>query len=134
MSKTAQLLALAEVATPGPWIAKDVSGAGLEIHMKHPRYPDKTWPAFGTGAAYIKRGLVAYETWVQFPTEELNVAQARNAAFIAAANPETIKQMCLREQKLVELVRLQHDALEEFRSMSACDEAIEAFNTWENGK
>ena len=54
--------------------------------------------------------------------------------FIAAANPETIKQMCLREQKLVELVRLQHDALEEFRSMSACDEAIEAFNTWENGK
>ena len=51
----------------------------------------------------------------------------RDAAFIAAANPETIKQ-------LVELVRLQHAALMMLDYGTRFDkatEAIEAFNKWE---
>ncbi len=102
MTRTEELLALAEAATPGPWHADGE-------HEAHDCVCTKTFCVVSDGTA-------------------------KDVEFIAAANPETIKQMCLREQKLVELVRLQHDALEEFRSMSACDEAIEAFNTWENGK
>lgn len=60
---------------------------------------------------------------------------AKDVEFIAAANPETIKQMCLREQKLVELVRLQHETLLELEPyIPANVTAIEAFNKWENGE
>ena len=46
--------------------------------------------------------------------------------FDRAANPETIKQ-------LVELVRLQHAAMNS-PSGRKYNEAIEAFNKWENGE
>lgn len=46
--------------------------------------------------------------------------------FEAAANPETIKQ-------LVELVRLQHEALKKIDNVTAWP-VIDAFNKWENGK
>ncbi len=43
--------------------------------------------------------------------------------------------MCLREQKLVELVRLQHETLLELEPyIPANVTAIEAFNKWENGE
>ena len=56
--------------------------------------------------------------------------------FDRAANPETIRQ-------LVELVRLQHDALEAEAKYARrrgddvvawVDQALAAFNKWENGK
>ena len=83
----------AQAATPGPWVAKNVSGSGLEIHMAHPVYPDKEWPAFGTDSAFCKKGLVSYETWTQFPYEVQNVQQSKNAEFIAAANPATVIEL-----------------------------------------
>ena len=83
MSKTAQLLALAEAATQGPWNA----------------------------GGYLGQCFTAGD-----------------ATFIAAANPETIKQ-------LVELVRLQHETLLELEPyIPANVVAIEAFNKWENWK
>jgi hypothetical protein len=69
--------------------------------------------------------------------KECGAYYPKNARFIAAANPETIRQ-------LVELVRLQNAALEfaaDFIPTSYCNigdcmvcETIEAFNKWENGK
>ena len=52
--------------------------------------------------------------------------------FDRAANHETIRQ-------LVELVRLQHEALKHwgeftYEAAFSTSEAIEAFNKWENGK
>ena len=88
-----KLRQLAQAATPGPWVAKNVSGAGLEIHMSHPVYPDKEWPAFGTDSAFCKKGLVSYETWTQFPHEVRDVQQSKNAEYIAAANPATISEL-----------------------------------------
>ena len=88
-----ELRRLAQAATPGPWVAKNVSGAGLEIHMIHPLYPDKEWPAFGTDSAFCKKGLVSYETWTQFPHEVQNVQQSKNAEYIAAANPAVINEL-----------------------------------------
>lgn len=91
-----KLKELAQKASPGPWKAKNGFGAGLEIYMSHPQYPDKDWPAFGTDSAWCKKGLVAYETWVQFPNDVRDAAQARNAEFIAAANPATILSLIAR--------------------------------------
>lgn len=86
--------ALAAGPTPGPWVAKNVSGAGLEIHMQAPEpNQERQWPAFSTRHADIKDGLVAYEQWVQFPTEKLEKIQTRTALFIAAANPEAIRAL-----------------------------------------
>jgi hypothetical protein len=87
------LKALAESATPGPWVAKDSPGAGLEIYADVPAQlgmPSREWPAFSTANADVKSKLIAYETWTQFPQEKLKNVQARNAAYIAAANPAAI--------------------------------------------
>ena len=102
-----ELRRLAQAATPGPWVAKNVSGAGLEIHMIHPLYPDKEWPAFGTDSAFCKKGLVSYETWTQFPHEVQNVQQSKNAEYIAAANPAAISELLDR----LEAAEKERDAL-----------------------
>ena len=102
-----ELRQLAQAATPGPWVAKNVSGAGLEIHMSHPVYPDKEWPAFGTDSAFCKKGLVSYETWTQFPHEVRDVQQSKNAEYIAAANPATISALLDR----LEAAEKERDAL-----------------------
>lgn len=107
MTDIDELRRLAQAATPGPWIAKNVSGAGLEIHMSHPLYPDKEWPAFGTGSAFCKKGLVSYETWTQFPHEVRDAQQAKNASFIAAANPAVISDLLDR----LEAAEKERDAL-----------------------
>lgn len=93
MIDTKELRQLAQAASPGPWIAKNTSGVGLEIHMSHPLYPDKFWPAFGTDSAFCKKGLVSYETWTQFPHEVRDAQQSKNALFIAAANPAAISEL-----------------------------------------
>lgn len=113
-----ELRRLAQAATPGPWIAKNVSGAGLEIHMSHPVYPDKDWPAFGTDSAFCKKGLVSYETWTQFPHEVQNVQQSKNAAFIAAANPAAISELLDR----LEAAEKERD---ELRNEIACVKEVE---------
>lgn len=91
-----ELKKLAESATPGPWVAKDAPGAGLEIYMDMSSQWDQAkrpWPAFSTANADCKGDLIAYEAWVQFPVEKLKNIQARNAAFIASANPSTILEL-----------------------------------------
>jgi len=56
--------------------------------------------------------------------------EEKDASFIAAANPETIKQ-------LVELVRLQHESVKQYAKMmplyQAGIDAIAAFNRFEQG-
>lgn len=82
MTKTEELLKLAEAATPGPW------WHGEQHH------PD------GHALAWIGKSFVDCDGGTKNYRE-----QKDDAAFIAAANPATIKA-------LVELVRLQHGALE----------------------
>ncbi len=107
MTKTAQLLALAEAATPGPWWREDEEDSSYSM--------------------VEAKG----QTIVKLHAED-------NCNFIAATNPETTKQ-------LVELVRLQHEALRscgeggsrlshhhaQWFNAEEVDEAIEAFNKWE---
>lgn len=86
-------------ATPGPWKAVDTPGAGLEIYADVPLQlgmQSRQWPAFSTANADIKKDLVAYETWVQFPSEKLNNIQAKNAIHIATANPAVVLELIRR--------------------------------------
>ncbi|SOE49082.1 ead/Ea22-like family protein [Orrella dioscoreae] len=116
---TAKLRELIAKATPGPWVAKDSRGAGLEIYADvgtQMRGEKREWPFFSTGNADVKQGLIAYEQWVQFPTEKLNNIQAWNAAYIAASNPVTLTALLdALERKDAEVARLR-EALEEIAS------------------
>jgi hypothetical protein len=111
MTRTEELLALAETATSGPWDTNPADALSSEIEVTANNH-------------YIS----------------VCDAAPYDALFIAAANPETIKQ-------LVELVRLQHDAFSVIADEENWDtdgtwnsnsypdeiamEAIEAFNEWE---
>ena len=123
-----ELRRLAQAATPGPWVAKNVSGAGLEIHMIHPLYPDKEWPAFGTDSAFCKKGLVSYETWTQFPHEVQNVQQSKNAEYIAAANPAVINELLDRleaaEKSDAESIAMYRKARDERAALRAENAAL----------
>lgn len=112
MSRTEELLALAEAATPGPWIE---GGRGLDN--------------------LDENGLpIEYDAVYPADDEQENDCIARDVIhddckFIAAANPETIKQ-------LVELCRLQHEALKMLDYGTRFDEATEAisaYNRFEQG-
>ena len=116
MTKTIQLLALAEAATPGPW----------KIAKPRKSYSSGKMLYSVDGPACVSD----YEDW------GFTKAPAK---YIAAANPETIKQMCLREQKLVESTAMLKDAL--FVIARGCNsrdpasiiarDALEAFNNFE---
>jgi hypothetical protein len=103
MTRTEELLTLAAAATPGAW------------------WSGKCEPtADGHALAWIGVHFVDCHGGQKNYKEQVD-----DAAFIAAANPETIKQ-------LVELVRLQHSELVEWCSDIGMDSpAIEAFNKWE---
>lgn len=98
MSRTEELLALAEKATPGPWVVEEGSLVNRECD------DDDKW-------------CIA------------EIYHNDNIGFIAAANPETIKQ-------LVELCRLQHEALKMYAERGYCDPypSIAAFNKFEGGE
>jgi hypothetical protein len=101
MTRTEELLALAEAATPGPWDTNPADALSIELEVTANNH-------------YIS----------------ICDATPYDALFIAAANPETIKQ-------LVELVRLQHQALKHwgeftYEAAFGASEAIEAFNKWED--
>lgn len=124
MTRTEELLALAEAATPGPWewinpeddSPWDGSGYASLRTVKH----------YGENKTEVRDGL-HYTTFSlpKFLVEAEQIESVDDAAFIAAANPETIKQ-------LVELVRLQHETLLELEPyIPANVSAIEAFNKWE---
>ena len=57
--------------------------------------------------------------------------------YIVTVKNEDIREFCLRQQQLVELVRLQNSIIEKYRGQvdvygqTSCYEAIEAFNKWE---
>lgn len=74
--------------TPGPWVARDVPGAGLEIHapvhlvdMAELDEPIMTFQL--TRPAGHK--LIACERWVQFEPKGWHEMQEANAKLIAAA-------------------------------------------------
>jgi hypothetical protein len=108
MTRTEELLALAEAATSGPWDTNPADALSSELEVTANNH-------------YIS----------------ICDAAPYDALFIAASNPETIKQ-------LVELVRLQHEALRMNKTpledyftqprIVQMREALEAFNKWENGK
>ena len=118
MTRTEELLALAAAATPGPWESGEFSTEHWEkTNHKHFVMSNLRRVAAIEGLGYQS-----------------------DAAFIAAANPEIIKQ-------LIELVRLQHEALitcdvddvkypddTQFYDNHKVEKAIEAFNKWEPGK
>jgi hypothetical protein len=98
MTRTEELLKLAEAATSGPWDTNPADALSIELEVTANNH-------------YIS----------------ICDATPYDALFIAAANPETIKQ-------LVELVRLQNSVLSDERYIprySQVVEAIEAFNKWE---
>jgi hypothetical protein len=101
MTRTEELLALAEAATPGPWDTNpaDVLSSELEVTANN------HYISIADAAPY-------------------------DALFIAAVNPETIRQ-------LIELVKLQHEALTMhcapyLNHNGQYDEAIAAFNKWDS--
>lgn len=138
MTRTAHLLALADAATPGPWewinpdddSPWDGSGYASLRTVKH----------YGEDKTEVRDGL-HYTTFSlpKFLVEAEQIESVDDAAFIAAANPETIKQMCLREQKLVKSTIMLKDALSAIaRGCNSSDpasiiarDALEAFNKWE---
>jgi hypothetical protein len=106
MTRTEELLALAANATSGPWDTNPADALSSELEVTASNH-------------YIS----------------ICDAAPYDALFIAAANPETIKQ-------LIELVRLQHKALEfasDFIPTSGCKigdcevcKALDAFNKWDS--
>lgn len=107
MSKTAQLLALADAA--------------IDEYNKD----DGTWYTT-CSLSFLSHRFI----------------DGADGKFIAAANPETIKQMCLREQELEKLVQLHAGLVKRYRKETPlgcqpymiaekADEALEAFNKWE---
>ena len=111
MTRTEELLALAAAATPGQWAANT---------------SDEDEPIVYVDNQYICQTIYDHQSYTY---RENPAGHLHDARFIAAANPETIRQ-------LVELVRLQHflilgyagyNTREEIRRQSV----IEAFNKWE---
>jgi hypothetical protein len=120
MTRTDELLALAGAATSGPWDTNPADALSNELEVT----ANNHYISVCNAAPY-------------------------DALLIAAANPETIKQ-------LVELVRLQHEALSETTALCTNyeaveeddgyqfteapavikqgNEAIEAFDKWDAGK
>ena len=98
MTRTEELLALAEAATPGPWDTNPADALSSELEVTASNH-------------YIS----------------ICDAAPYDALFVSAANPETIRQ-------LIELVRLQHEALmmlDYGTRFPEATEAIEAFDKWE---
>lgn len=75
--------------TPGPWIAKHSSGAGLGVWADlRPALGDKyskDFPIIGVDSLPAPKVQIAYEQWVQFPSNEWNEMQAANVKLMAAA-------------------------------------------------
>lgn len=69
--------------TPGPWVAKDSPGAGLGIWADlRPALGDKysaDFQIYGQGSLPPPRVQIAYEAWVQFPSERWKEMQEANA-------------------------------------------------------
>ena len=115
MSKTAQLLALAEAATPGPWWKED--GAPRCVYAKV------------KGGRPNGEGLL---TVAYYGTVRPN--DVPDAAFIAAANPETIKQLVEQMNVLVAALSAIRTARDDMEMWGIANDTLEAFNKWENGE
>jgi len=94
--------------TPGPWEAKDVPAAGIEIFAKvdigkedmssgvlQPIYNVSLKPSLQVGENGIVNLMISYESWRQFPSINFQEMQRANARLIAAAPEllETCKQI-----------------------------------------
>lgn len=82
--------------TPGPWIAKHSSGAGLGVWADlRPALGDKyskDFPIIGVDSLPAPKVQIAYEQWVQFPSNEWNEMQAANVKLMAAS-PELLASL-----------------------------------------
>ena len=89
--------------TPGPWEAKDVESAGIEIFAKvdigkedmsggvlQPIYRVSLEPSLQVGKDGIVRAMISYESWRQFPSINFQEMQRANAQLISAA-PELLE-------------------------------------------
>lgn len=112
-------------AMSGPWEAKDVPSAGLQIMAKVPFHAyGKGWELKEDGiytifrtpqasdmhATVAKDGtltfLLAYEDWVQFPCKEWDDIQSANAQFLAHAREDVewlIEELKKAEQEKARL-------------------------------
>ena len=130
MTKTQQLLALCEAATPGPWHHVQAFQTVGKLRTIHGAVPAQRVDFVSTEKEPVhKRVIIPMETRESHTT-------SNDMAFIAAANPETIKQ-------LVELCRLQHEAITKCTEWGLhygrhceqpMEEAIAAFNKFEGGE
>lgn len=115
MTRTEELLALAEKATSGPWkwVGDTLESESLDAD-------------YATVLAVEQLPRYAYP---ELQSGELVIENDADRDFIAACDPETIKQ-------LVELCRLQHGALKMYAERGYCDPypSIAAFNKFEGGE
>jgi hypothetical protein len=121
-----ELEALTDAATPGPWTATNWGGYDPQDDQWYVDFPDNN------AAIYVEyeNGICVPNTWSM---------QEQNMKFIAAANPQTVKQ-------LIGLVRQCKDALVlatlvvegEYGCDDAlaiqCNAAIEAFEALDRGE
>lgn len=131
MIDTAKLRALAEAATPGGWFAQE------HRHWADPKRPQlrvmyTATDAHNLGAKFSLANIELYGTG--------RGSDETNAAFIAAANPQTVIALlddldaCMASRaKLLEYETLYHSALESLEEMTAArDEACDLASATEN--
>lgn len=97
-SKAQQYLAnierLGEEATPPPWVTDNIPGTGCQIKAKVAAFGDALMTHFRTPASSDVLfkidpdgnlvAMLAYEEWVQFPSDDWRAAVLANAALIVA--------------------------------------------------
>ena len=103
MTRTEELLALASNATPGPWKLGNRANMALD--------PDTL--EIMAGNFYVTDAI------------------SRDAAFIAAANPETIKQLVEQMNRLVAGLSDVRNARDDMEMWGIANDTLEAFNKWE---
>lgn len=109
--KLAELKKLAEAATPGPWEWRPYTEYGE------------------------RRSAVTYKRGSKIVSDSWGYEADKNAAFIAAANPATIKALIeLAEQMQEALVECQNIAIDRNFATDKADKALAAYERFNKGE